>query len=72
MTKLDIPNNFEAGLSELEALLKKLETGELSLEEQMTLYEQGTEILKRCEGQLDDIEQKVKVLSNDNKLIDLA
>ena len=57
-----IPKNFEAALAELDLLVEKMESGQLPLEESLTAYQRGTELLKFCEGVLKDAEQKIKVL----------
>ena len=54
--------NFEAALAELDLLVEKMESGQLPLEESLTAYQRGTELLKFCEAVLKDAEQKIKVL----------
>ena len=56
------PKNFEAALAELDLLVEKMESGQLPLEDSLTAYQRGTELLKFCEGVLKDAEQKIKVL----------
>lgn len=56
------PKNFEAALAELDLLVEKMESGQLLLEESLSAYQRGAELLKFCEGVLKDVEQKVKVL----------
>jgi exodeoxyribonuclease VII small subunit len=70
-TDLSLPETFEAGLSELEALIQTLEEGELSLEAQMNAYARGTVLLKFCETCLNKAERQIKVLTADNTLVDL-
>ena len=43
---------FEAALQQLEAIVAKLESGELSLEESMAAFEQGTKLCKQCNAKL--------------------
>ena len=57
-----VPKNFEAALAELDMLVEKMESGQLPLEDLLTAYQRGTELLKFCEGVLKDAEQKIKVL----------
>ena len=61
-TTSSAPKNFEAALAELDLLVEKMESGQLPLEESLTAYQRGTELLKFCEGVLKDAEQKIKVL----------
>ena len=56
------PVNFEAALAELDLLVEKMDSGQLPLEESLTAYQRGTDLLKFCEGVLKDAEQKIKVL----------
>jgi exodeoxyribonuclease VII small subunit len=56
------PKTFEAAIAELDQLVEKMESGQLPLEESLTAYQRGTELLKFCEGVLKDAEQKIKVL----------
>ncbi|MEO8101005.1 MAG: exodeoxyribonuclease VII small subunit [Betaproteobacteria bacterium] len=56
------PKNFEAALAELDQLVEKMESGQLPLEESLSAYQRGTDLLKFCEVVLKDAEQKIKVL----------
>ena len=70
-TEAALPETFESGLSELEALIHTLEEDKLPLEAQMKAYARGTVLLKFCETCLNKAEQQIKVLTADNKLVDL-
>lgn len=59
------PQSFESALAELDALVEKMESGELPLEESLTAYQRGTELLKYCEGVLKNAEQKIRMLDGD-------
>ena len=50
---------FEAAMAALEDIVKKLESGEGSLDESMTLFEQGSRLAAQCTAMLDSAEQKV-------------
>ena len=54
--------NFEKTLSELEQLVEKMESGDLSLEESLKLFERGITLTKTCQQALSEAEQKVKIL----------
>jgi exodeoxyribonuclease VII small subunit len=56
------PKSFEAALAELDELVEKMENGQLPLEESLSAYQRGTELLKFCDAVLKDAEQKIKVL----------
>ena len=54
----------EAALAELEMLVHNMESGRLPLEESIAAYRRGSELLKHCQQQLADAEQKIQVLEN--------
>ena len=58
--------NFEQSLRELEALVERMEQGDLSLEESVKAFERGIELSRRCERALDEAEQKVQILTEKN------
>lgn len=55
---------FEKAIKELEEITNKLESGELSLDESMKLYEKGVKLSDKCAKQLNDAELKIKQLSD--------
>lgn len=57
--------SFEEALSELESVVERLDTGNVSLEDSIKLYERGNELRKFCEKQLNDAELKIRALSQD-------
>lgn len=57
------PKNFEAAMAELDALVEKMEAGQLPLEESLAAYQRGTELLKYCEKVLGDAEQRIQQLA---------
>lgn len=54
--------SFERELEELEAVVKKLESGELPLEESLKLFERGVALSESCRRQLDEAETRVDML----------
>ena len=54
---------FEQSMARLEEIVALLEKGDAPLEEAMTLFEEGAAILRTCTRQLDEAEQKVKLLT---------
>lgn len=56
------PISFEAAMDELSELVTQMEAGELPLEASVSAYQRGSELIKYCAGQLDKVEQQVKVL----------
>lgn len=53
---------FEQKLKRLEEIVKKMEAGELELEESLKLFEEGVGLTKECQKHLNEAEQKVKLL----------
>jgi exodeoxyribonuclease VII small subunit len=53
---------FEKELDELEAVVKKLESGDLPLEESLKLFERGVALSDSCRKQLDEAETRVEIL----------
>ena len=65
----DKENSFEKNLQKLEIIVAKLESGEISLEESVKLYEEGMQIKKICDKKLKDIEMQIKRIKiEDNKV----
>lgn len=60
-----LPKNFESALAELESIVQSMEAGRFGLEESLSAYQRGTELLKFCQGTLDAAEQRVRVLDAD-------
>ncbi len=60
--KTDSPPTFEAALAELETLVGSMESGDLSLEQSLTSYQRGAELLKFCQAKLVDAQARVKIL----------
>ncbi|WP_324780677.1 exodeoxyribonuclease VII small subunit [Thiobacillus sedimenti] len=58
------PKDYESALSELEAIVADMESGQLPLEASLAAYKRGAELLQYCRQQLADAEQQVKILEN--------
>jgi exodeoxyribonuclease VII small subunit len=54
--------NFEEALQKLEAIVAKMEEGDLPLEEALKAFEEGVRLAKFCTGKLDEAERKVEKL----------
>lgn len=61
---------FETSLAELEQRVKRLESGDLPLEEALALFEQGVALAQRCHEQLEAAEQRVSQLVRGNRGIE--
>jgi exodeoxyribonuclease VII small subunit len=58
--------SFESGLSQLESVVKELESGELPLEKALELFEKGMALSEQCRKQLEEAETRVEKLVNRN------
>jgi len=56
------PLSYEAALQELELLVARLESGDLPLEQLLTQYQRGAELLALCRARLVAVEDQVKLL----------
>ncbi len=65
-TKPDTPAEFEANLEALEGLVARMESGELGLEQSLTEFQQGMELVRRCQTALDDAQRRIEALSADS------
>lgn len=54
--------DFEQALAALEALVEKMEDGDLSLEESLSAFEQGVKLTQECQRALGEAQQRVQVL----------
>lgn len=52
---------------ELKEIVRKIEDSETSLDEMISLYEQGTRLVKQCEERLSEAELKISTLGKDEK-----
>jgi exodeoxyribonuclease VII small subunit len=53
---------FEEAMAELEALVRRLEQGELPLEESLAAFERGMALVRVLAARLEDVAQRVEVL----------
>jgi exodeoxyribonuclease VII small subunit len=63
---------FEKSLKELEALVAKMEQGNLSLEESLQHFERGIQLTRVCQEALKQAEQKVEILLKKSGQDDIA
>ena len=56
--------SYEAAYQELEALVARMESGELPLETSVSLYERGQQLSAHCQALLEDARLKIKTLDD--------
>ena len=66
MAKKDKQIQFEEAFKRLDEIVTNLESGDLSLEESMTLFEEGITLTKTCKTRLEAAEQKIQLLLKDS------
>jgi exodeoxyribonuclease VII small subunit len=65
MTKSSPELSFEKALAELEKIVSRMESGELSLEQALATHKRGLELAKYCQQRLEAAQQQVKVLEGE-------
>lgn len=56
---------YEEAINKLEEITRRLEKGDLTLEEALTLFEEGINLTKICSKILDEAEGKIEILVKD-------
>lgn len=58
-------NKFEDAMRELEDIVKRLESGDLPLEESLKIFEKGVTLSRYCFNKLEEAEKRVSILIKD-------
>ncbi len=58
---------FEQSLGRLEEIVRMLEGGSAPLDKSLELFEEGVSLVKNCNSQLDNVEQRIKILSRNDE-----
>lgn len=58
--------SFEEAMKRLEEIVLALESGKVSLDDSLTLYEEGIQLVKSCENKLKEVETKAVKLIEDS------
>ena len=56
------PKSFEEALARLETLTQSMQSSEMPLEDALTAYQEGNELVRYCQTKLAEVEQKLQVL----------
>ena len=59
--------SFEAAVSELETIVSQMESKQLPLQDTLAAFKRGTALLQHCQKTLVEVEQQVRILSDDGK-----
>lgn len=65
MTKGNKKIDFESSLKKLESIVEKLEDENINLEDSVKSFEEGVNLVKECQKQLQNAELKIKKLLDD-------
>ena len=65
------PESFESAMEQLETLVSRMESGDLSLEESLKAFEKGVHLTRFCQDQLQKSELKVQELSSKGDFIEI-
>ncbi len=57
--------SFEQALEELDALVRKMESGELGLDDSIAAYRRGADLARYCQTRLGAAEQEIRKLDKD-------
>jgi len=57
--------SYEEAMGELEAIVERLEKGELTLDESIDLFQKGMELSRYCGKKLDEVERRIRILIED-------
>ena len=63
--------DFESSLKALESIVERLEDENINLEDSVKSFEEGINLVKECQKQLQEAELKIKTLLDDGSSIDL-
>ena len=69
MEKNDKELSIELSLERLELIVSKMESGEVSLEKSLVLFEEGMNLIRECQDDLKKAEQKIEHLIDDSRKI---
>jgi len=62
---------FEEALTKLEEIVKKMESGDLTLEESLKSFEEGVRLSRFCAKKLDEAERRIEVLLKNEEGLDI-
>jgi len=68
----DSIKDFESAIAELETIVKRLEDGDLALDQSLALYERGVALSRYCHDQLGAAERRIEQLTDRGTLRDAS
>ena len=64
--------DFEAALTELDTIVRKLEDGDIPLEQSLQLFERGVQLSRFCHARLEEAEKRIEILNERGQLQDAS
>ena len=68
MSEMEKRPSFEKSVARLDEIVARLEKGDVTLDNALAMFEEGTALVKQCAGLLDTAEQKVMLLTRGNEV----
>jgi exodeoxyribonuclease VII small subunit len=63
--KIDADFKFEKALARIEQIVDQMESGEIELDQALALYQEGMELMARCQATLEETQNKIKKITRD-------
>jgi exodeoxyribonuclease VII small subunit len=60
--------DFETAIAELDSIVKRLEEGDMPLEQSLVLYERGVQLSRFCHARLEEAERRIEILNERGEL----
>ena len=59
--------SFEDAMNRLEEIVRRLESGDVPLDESLGLFEEGVKLVKQCNGMLDAVQKKISLITGNGE-----
>lgn len=59
---------YEDAIAELNQIVSKLQNGNVSLDDSLSLYTRGVELASKCDAKIKEVEQKISIVSNNEEV----
>ncbi len=63
--KMEADFKFEKALARIEQIVDQMESGEIELDKALALYQEGMELMARCQATLEETQNKIKKITRD-------
>ena len=64
-TRIDVDFKFEKALARIEQIVDQMESGEIELDKALALYQEGMELMAKCQATLEETQNKIKKITRD-------